>query len=100
MIKITPEEREAMDRKSELLSIPHVIAELVDFDDEELDWNTFEKDHPELYERYCNLTVDEIDDCLSESYKIGATLPGYEEVVQILNKHRENIKNATRPLFY
>jgi len=100
MIKITPEEREAMDRAAEIRSIPHYMAELVDYDTGKMDWETFEKDRPELYDTYCNLTVDEIDDCLSEAYKIGAVLPGYGEVINILNKHRDDTERAMRPLFY
>ena len=98
LVKITPKEREAMDRASLITSIPHTMVEFA-LEDGEIDWDEFEYHAPDIYEEYCQISVEEIDQCLSEAYKIGGALPGYGTVIEALRKHREDTINATRPLF-
>ncbi|MXV76038.1 hypothetical protein F4Z99_17410 [Candidatus Poribacteria bacterium] len=97
-VRLTPEERAAHDRAALLMSIPHTMADFAT-EDGEIDWELFEEEHSDLYETYCELTIDELDPCLSEAYKIGAALPGYGTVIEAFRDQREDIVNATRPLF-
>jgi len=99
LVKITPEEREAMDRASLIASIPHTMAEFA-LEDGEIDWDEFEENAPELYHEYWELSVEEIDQCLAEAYKSGGAARGYGEAINALREHREETVNATTPLFY
>ena len=92
-VRLTPEEREAHDYTSLIMSIPHTIAEFVN-DDGEIDWETFKKNEKELYDMYCELTIEELNQCLDEAYKIGGALPGYGAVIDAFRKQQEDIRNT------
>lgn len=90
-VRLTPEERIAHDRASILMSIPHTIVDYTN-DDGEIDWDAFEKENPELYETYCELSVEEIDTCIAEIYKSGGY--NYTAALEALRGQREDVVNT------
>ena len=73
------------------MSIPHTMVEYTN-DEGEIDWDAFEKGDSELYETYCELTVEEIDKCIAEIYKSGGY--DYGAAIEALREHREDTLNS------
>ena len=89
-VRLTSQEKDAMDRGSLLISLPHTMVDFLNKDDS-LDWNAFQETHPKLYEEYNELSIEEIDQCLAEIYKSGGY--HYCAIVKAFHKQREDIVN-------
>ena len=92
-IRLTPEERATHDHAALLMSIPHAIAEFVN-DNGEIDWDKFEHNDLELYNKYCELSIEELEECIKEAHKIGGGIPGYLTVINALREQQEDIRNT------
>ena len=90
-IRFTPEEREAHDRAALIMSIPHTMVDYVN-DDGKIDWDEFEKEDAETYHEYCELSIEELEQCLSEIYKSGGY--SYGPVAEAIREQQEDVRNT------
>lgn len=80
---------ELHERQSLIMSAPHTMVEYVN-EDCELDFAKFEKENPELYNEFCEFSIEELEECLSEIYASG----GYEyiPVAEAIREQQEDIR--------